>query len=401
MILCHLNIERHLFSSVIFVLTNLKLLSLFATNDRVTHTSLITKMKSLKYELIKKPSGCTYLYLIDDKQLFTVKSIQKKSIIYRCRNRACNNTLQVKNDICIRKQHTNHHEDDDGENGYFELKMEVIVRQKLVENLYNKKSITEILSENNIPSTLNWQHRLYRLKKKLIKENTTKIIKTKITKPVNKHVLVDKPQNSIAINILNDPTNKNESEHSKSTNEILQEALNTLKQNPIYEIEQNLEENFLIYDNTHNNHTDCLKETNPNATNSENIESNESLVIEQNTLVSVKNSSQNQQNIEIEAIFIQNHKIIDNMELIEKSIINSENPLRPENLINFSIKEIACLNHLASWKPKCSECETNRGKIALFPCFDTLCQTCWTQLNAEHEIDKKNLFHFHSKYSKQ
>lgn len=132
-------------------------------------------MESLQYEVLKKTMGTTYLYLIEDEQLFTIKSKTRRSTIFRCKNRNCDNTVRIIDNICKRKKHSDHDLKDKGENEYVELKLEILLKNKLIQNLYNNKTIIEILKENNLPVTSMWRYKLQRLKEKLTSRKTKKI----------------------------------------------------------------------------------------------------------------------------------------------------------------------------------------------------------------------------------
>lgn len=75
--------------------------------------------------------------------------------------------MQIIDNICKRKTHNAHKIEDKSENEYVELKLEIVLKNKLIQNLYSEKTIKEILSENNLPTTHVWQYKLYRLKNKL------------------------------------------------------------------------------------------------------------------------------------------------------------------------------------------------------------------------------------------
>lgn len=114
-------------------------------------------MESLKFEMLKKKSS-TYLYLFNDEQLYTIDKKRKEHTTYRCKNRKCHNTLKIKNGICIRLQHTTHHEEDGGEVEYINLKKEINWANNLD---LNGESAASFLRKNNLPSTSKWRQKLY------------------------------------------------------------------------------------------------------------------------------------------------------------------------------------------------------------------------------------------------
>lgn len=93
-------------------------------------------------------------------------------------------------------------------------------------------------------------------------------------------------------------------------------------------------------------------------------------------------SQSNKQSIEIETIFVRSHKLIENL-----PTKNCTDPLSPTKTKNFSIREIVSMRHLNEYNRICKICNENWSKIALFPCLDTVCESCWTSTNKKIELD--------------
>lgn len=298
-------------------------------------------MESLQYEIIKKQCGTTYLYLIEDSQLFTVKSGAENNVIYRCKNRSCNNIVQVIDGFCKRRKHNPHHEKDGGESEYVNLKLEVTLKDKLIQNLNFHKGITEILRENNMPNNSIWHSKLYRLKMKLTQKSGKKRCSSKIiTKSIDKLQTVhafdgdpNKANSEWTCSIITNQTSQNKNTFNAlqneliSTNNVLQRAWSALNPTISYEnfsenssesstssinstneITQNMTHNLLVSDTNSIN-----SQINFNIIQNSNI--NKSPTVEPHLTNSVniaRNSSQTSRRIEIEAIFFKKYKKIDN-----------------------------------------------------------------------------------------
>lgn len=123
----------------------------------------------MEYEFITTNTKFTYLYLVEEKQLYLKNTETTNGVIFRCKNRDCKRRVQIKNNICEKLNDFNHHEKDGGEDEYIKLKNLVFLENEITNN--SNSSIKELFIKNNIPITTDSLHKLYRLKKKLNKEN--------------------------------------------------------------------------------------------------------------------------------------------------------------------------------------------------------------------------------------
>lgn len=263
-------------------------------------------MASLQYEILKKQSSTMYLYLIEDKQLFTMKIKTNRGAVFRCKNRKCHNTVQIIDDICTRKEHNAHHFEDKGEEEYIETKLEIALKDILLQNLYKKKRITEILSENGLPTTTKLKYKLHRLKKKLTPKkmkNASKIRQKSINK-VNSTKENNENNDLWTCSII--PKNQKENKSStleselSSTNTVLQSAWNTLyPANDLnqYSDSRSVSSHVSTQSASTSDSSDINNVNNLNSGDScsEGFDLNDSLA-----------------KFQIEAIFVKNHKRIDN-----------------------------------------------------------------------------------------
>lgn len=403
-------------------------------------------MDSLRFEILKKSTKsreCSYLYLFEDKQLFTIEKIRKKHTTYKCRNRSCGSTLSIKNSICTRLNHTNHTnhlENSDGEKEYLQLKAEIALQNSFNQKQNETKTARKILNEQNIQPTISWKHKFYRLKKRL--ENKNKELSSDIVKSVynrlernqTAHIETEIPsiESNTNINTNHNITasdvsysndivftetspsickdsntfNSTESSSENTYREItplisdgLQSQVDSLLLQPNTNCIENLKITNTILmgalttlNTRFTNSFECFEDSSTvshECSNSQifcptleltanNIEPNGTS--EQNT--QIQQNKQNEQTIEIETIFIHNHKKLDNL----PTEICTD-PLSPSKLKNFTFREIISIKHLNDHNLKCKICNENWSKIALFPCLDTVCETCWSSTNKKAELD--------------
>lgn len=240
-------------------------------------------MEILNYEIVQKQCGTAYLYVLEDEQLFTKKEKSNRGTIYRCKNRSCGNRVQIIDNVCKRKIKSAHNENCGGKKEYMALKLEICLREKLIQNLFKRKSVTEILKENDIPNT-SIKNKLYRLRCKLTpkKKNNIKSESTANseceTGNENTWSIIYIPKNTCQ------EENKNHLETELASTSNVLEEWNVLNQ--------------------------CID----NEQSSEASISNENFITESNTI-----NSNDKHNIppldpiiEIDAIFFKRHKIIHN-----------------------------------------------------------------------------------------
>lgn len=243
-------------------------------------------MTSLQYEILKKQCGTTYLYVVEDQQLYTIKAKSKRGTIHQCKNRKCKNRVQIINDICKRKLYNPHHEKDEGQEAYFKLKLEIILRNHLIQNLYTNKTIPEILLENDIPKIPKWEHILYRLRNKLTPKMFTRKNYVKSTDKTKSAKLNNKIHNQW--NYITITNNKNHEKNMiktsqkqlRSTNSALQSTRNVSnsidynEQRSNNENSQTTHSNNFIYDQSSQssssieNNSECFHLNDPSITNS-------------------------------------------------------------------------------------------------------------------------------------
>lgn len=401
----------------------------------------------MEYEIINN-TKFEYLYLIEDKQLYTAKSSSKNATIYRCKNRDCNNRLRVKNNICERKVHVTHHENDGGEKEYTELKTEIMLMKKIEENLDNKKSIVVILAENNVPFSVDLQHKLYRYRNKLLKnnepqiENNENIDNTTTKREISQQKVKNQGDSNILQNVFNVSNDSEQNTNfSDSTNYQLNFDIEQIPRNSNLNATNNILQNVLSVSNKNNGQNTNLPYNSNNQLNSiiesesdlnttNNILQNAFSVLNENpfneqedehdqhnidinastepnnqtnNIIILHNEFSNEQSFQshtyanelnIETIFIRQHdNMNDENTAINTTIENtnltsnelpSEKPQNTSEIEKFSIREIAIINHCVELNKSCINCNEKEAKLVVFPCCDQFCIKCWKKHNNDY-----------------
>ena len=197
-------------------------------------------MEPLKFEIIKTETNYTYLYLIyliNDKQLYTVHSNSDNGIIFKCKNRKkCKCRVKLINNQCKRMNNQTHHESNGGEKEYTELKNTKIMKEVVRNFSRTNIQISELCKMNNIECTQKLYHNLYRYRKQFLKSENIKT-STEVSQDINTTSQTFSEnsdsewqisnENARNMNLQNQNGNSNNI-NLQSTSEILQDALEHL-----------------------------------------------------------------------------------------------------------------------------------------------------------------------------
>lgn len=166
-------------------------------------------MSALKFETVKHKKG-TFIYIINEKQLYGVKKAGKKATAYRCTTRSCNSRIKISKDgkTCTRiKESRLHNHANNAEIKYLELKARIGLENDEINSIKNAVEV--------------YAHDLPKIN---IAENSSKIDKSdspNMESENNIQVLIDTNDINNSANIINKEQVINCEEKNVKTDTIL------------------------------------------------------------------------------------------------------------------------------------------------------------------------------------